>query len=275
MPTTAEYRRLSAILREMERRESQPLPEETESQEFASLRSKEAASLEKFFEKKISVPQLPPEVTADKVKRWESMGLKLHFLPEEDMKDKTHLKNWKKQPDYKTYVDATKLPADVMTLKGGWVLVDTRQKPEYANGDQMYQNDFLAPVLEALNKQGVIKQRKTDGTALDPKSRFGLSPEELEKPEVIAAFAKAYGVKPEQITIQREIEFNVLGNMYHPEWGEAPSNCSEWFGDPYDAGLRRLYGGRSDSGGLPYVNWFTRASRSDHLGFRVLVRFSR
>lgn len=194
------------------------------------------------------------------------MGMKLRYLPPEDMKKNEHLANWTKKPDYKTYVTESKLPMDIMVLKGGWVLVDTRQKPTYDDGNQMYQNDILAPVLEELRKNGVIQNYK------HPKSRFNLSPEELEKPEVIAAFAKAYGVKPHQITIQKEIEFNVIGNMHHPEWDK--TNCSERFGDRYDAGRRRLYGGNSVDGGLSYVNWSVRGNRFVSIGFRVLVRFS-
>jgi len=68
------------------------------------------------------------------------------------------------------------------------------------------------------------------------------------------------------------IEFNILGNIHHPEWGE--SNCSEWFSDQYKAGLRRLLGGDSDFGGLAYVYSDDPVNRHGGIGFRALGRFS-
>ncbi len=266
MPTTAEYRRLSAILREMERRKNLP-PKETEPKEFSELRKQEEQILFAFFEKKITVPPLPSDVTLDKMKTWERQGFKLHYLPQEDMKKNKHLQAWKKQPNYTQYLEASKLPADLMILKEGWALVDTRQKPTYDNGNQMYQHDILAPVLAELRKN-IIQNFK------HPSSRFNLSSDELENPEVLNAFAEAYGVKPNQITIQKSIEFNVLGNIHHPEWGKPPSNCSEWFSDLYDSGQYRLDSGNSDGGGLSYVSMSSRDSRHGGIGFRALVRFS-
>ena len=226
----------------------------------------EKKRLREFFGQEINVPPLPAEITPERLKDWQEKGLELHYLPPENMTQEREIAGWKK-PDYK-YINPSKLPPDATKLPGCWVLVDSRQKPEYQSGDQMYVNDFLGPVLQELRNKGLIEKFR------HPQSRFYISPRELEKPEVIAAIAKAYGLKPEQLSLQREIEFNVLGNLHHPEWGMPPSNCSEWFSDLYDAGRRRLFGGDSDYGGRAYVPWYAPDDRRDGIGCRFLGRFS-
>jgi hypothetical protein len=72
--------------------------------------------------------------------------------------------------------------------------------------------------------------------------------------------------------LPRAIEWNYLGNAFHPEWGD--TNTWEWFDDSYQNGTRRLRGGDSEYGGLSDVDWGVPARRRDGLGFRLLVRIS-
>jgi len=183
------------------------------------------------------------------------------------MAQETKLKNWIK-PDFQ-YITESDLPKDAMKLPGCWVLADAREKPEYTDGNQMYKDDedFLGPVLEGLRSEGLIGQFKHS------QSRFNISPKEMEIPEVIAAIAEACGLEPEQISVPRMIEFNILGNIHHPEWGKPPSNCGEWFSDKYAANQGRLFAGFSDFGGFAGVNWRNAVSRYDNAGFRFLGRF--
>jgi len=225
--------------------------------------NKEKEVLEKFFGKKIEVPPLPKEITPERLKKWQEKDLELHFLPAENMTQNREIKGWKK-PDYR-HINASKFPPDATELPGCWVLVDARQKPNWQSGNQMYDNDFLGLVLQELRNKGLIERYKHS------QSRFHIPPQNLEKPEVIEAIAKAYGLKPEQLSLQREIEFNVIGNIHHPEWGTTSS--SEWFGDRYDSVHGRLRGGSSDYGGLAYVDWYDLDYRRDIIGFRFLVRF--
>jgi len=236
------------------------------------LIEQESQKLEAFFGRKIEVPSLPDEITPERIAEWQEKKLELHYLPDIDMAQETKLKNWIK-PDFQ-YIEESDLPKDAMKLPGCWVLVDAREKPEYKNGDQMYKDDedFLGPVLEKLRssvgqKNGPIESFK------HPQSRFNISPEELEKPEVNAAIAQACGLEPEQVSTPRMIEFNILGNVHHPEWGKPPSNCSEWFSDKYKAGRRRLVGGVSDDGGLADVYWGGPGRRRGGVGFRAFGRF--
>ena len=229
----------------------------------------EGQKLEAFFGRKIEVPPLPEEITPERIEQWEKQKLELHYLPPIDMSKEHELTTWKKEPDF-GYLTKSDLPEGVMILFSGWVLVDAREKPQYDKGNQMYKDDedFLGSVLEELRDRGLIEESN------NPQSRFNILLQELEKPEVIAALAAACKLKPEQITIPRLIEFNILGNIYHPEWGEEPSNCSEWFADKYQAGQFRMRGGDSDSGGLECVRWFSPDIRSSQIGFRILARFS-
>ena len=154
-------------------------------------------------------------------------------------------------------------------LPGAWVLVDGRQKPDYAD-DAMYDHDPLAPVLEDLNRRGLISQSDYYGTKkLDPRSRFGLSPADFTKPEVMNAFAKALDLKPGQASLTETIVWNVLANIHHPEWGT--TNTPEWQKETRGSGLR-LVSGSSDGGGASSVYWYDRP-RED-VGFRPLGRFS-
>ena len=232
-----------------------------------SLYETERAKLSEFFEREIEVPPLPDEITQERMERWEALGLELHYLPPIDMSKEGDLKKWVK-PDFKN-IDPSQLPKDAMLLPGRWVLVDGRKKPKFDSGNQGYENDanFLGPVLERLREDGVIENFR------HPESRFDVSPEELEKPEVVVAFAQAMGLEPGQVSLPRTVEFNVLGNVHHPEWGEPPSDCGEWFADKYKAGQGRLKGGDSGGGGLADVGWHFPDARHGNVGFRLLGRF--
>jgi len=235
------------------------------SPELSAIIEHEQQKLHDFFGRDIAVPPLPEGITVEQIKAWEAQHLKLHYLPLIDM-SKEDIEGWIK-PDFQ-HLTESDLPKDAMLLPGSWLLVDERPKPAFESGNQQYDNDtdFLGPVLQELRDKDLIQAFKHPG------SRFNISPQELENPAVIEAIARAYNLKPEQITLPRMIEFNILGNIHHPEWGE--SNCSEWFSDQHKAGLGRLRGGRSGLGGLACVLSDDPDYRLDVIGFRALGRFS-
>ena len=236
------------------------------------LMKQEAATLKAFFGEPITVPPLPREITPERIKNWETMGFELHYLPPIDMTEDADFPGWEKKPDSWFYDQVAKgnLPKDATLLPGAWVLVDGRQKPDYAKGaQQMYDHDPLAPVLEDLNRRGLISQTLSDGTTkLDPRSRFGLSSEDFTKPEVMNAFAKALDLKPGQASLTEAIVWNVLANIHHPEWGT--TNTAEWQKETLRSG-GRLISGYSDHGGASYVSWLVRPH--GNVGFRPLGRF--
>ncbi len=242
-----------------------------------ALYGTERAKLSEFFGRMIEVPDLPEGITLEKMWEWERKRLELHYLPPVDMSEESP-EGWVR-PDFRN-IDPKQLPPGAMLLPGCWVLVDGRPKPKYEDGDQYYKDDedLLEPVLIKLRKRGLIEGFR------HVLSRFNVSPEELEKPEVATAFAEAMGLanpnrefpnpNPQAaVSLPRMIEFNVLGNLYHPEWGRPPSDCYEWFSDRHQGGRRRLRGGYSDGGGLAYVYWGHPVYRDGRTGFRTLGRF--
>src|SRR3990167_4885092 len=229
------------------------------------LMKQEAATLKAFFGESITVPPLPREITPERIKNWERMGFELHYLPPIDMTEDADFPGWEKKPERWFYeaIAAGRIAKDATMLPGAWVLIDGRQKPAYAEGaQQMYDHDPLAPVLADLNRRGLISRIDYYGTKLDPRSRFGLSPADFTKPEVMNAFAKALDLKPGQASLAEAIVWNVLANIHHPEWGT--TNTAEWQKETYSG--ERLISGRADFGGASYVSWG--AWPSEGVGFR-------
>src|SRR3989344_5023930 len=216
-----------------------------EAPELSKLREEEAATLKAFFGESITVQPLPHEITPERIKNWEAMGFELHYLPPMDMTEDADFPGWEKKPRrwfYEEIADG-RIAKDATMLPGAWLLVDGRQKPDYAKGAQMYDHD--------------------------PRSRFGLSPADFTKPEVMNAFAKALDLKPGQASLTETIVWNVLANIHHPEWGT--TDTSEWQKETRGSGGRLVSGG-SDLGGASDVLWHGRPS--EYVGFRPLGRFS-
>ncbi|HEU0050428.1 MAG TPA: hypothetical protein VFQ60_00025 [Patescibacteria group bacterium] len=260
---------------------------------FSEIILRERRALREFFGKEIAVPPLPKEATRKRILEWRRLGFELHYLPKismaeikRDPKGKIlevipiDFPGWKKKPgrpytpnclygmEFFDEVEVGNLDPSVLDLPGSWILIDAHDKPNYDQGDQMYENDPLAPVLEKFRKEGVLTDFRIKG------SRFCLSPQELENPRVLEVFVKTLNldmVSGFAIGIPRMIEFNILGNIYYPQWGKGTT--SEWFSDKDRDGFRRLRGGGSDFGGLSLVVWSDQNVLSVSYGFRLIVRF--
>ncbi len=244
--------------------------------EYAELMESESAALQKFFGRKIDVPPLPEPITPERLAEFREKGCEVHFLPRINMTEDQRFPGWKKKPGYWFYerIENGGIARSAVELPGEWFVIDGRQKPAYQNGDQTYANDFLAPILQELNRDGEIRQAKNDGTPLSPTTRFGLSPQELEKPNVKMALARSLGLDPNSVSVPSAIIWNVIGNIHHPEWGN--TDTWEWFSDEFNKGRSWLGGGSSDFGGLSHVGAVDDVGyRGDDSGFRLLGRFSR
>lgn len=161
------------------------------------------------------------------------------------------------------------IPSESARMVAGWSAMETITRPNYTNGSQLYENDALAKTLEDLRKEGQIKV--PDHVKHVPAiSRFGVSPEEIEGP-VVARFAKLAKIDPKTVSAARYIEFNYLGNLSHPEFGQA--NTGEWFKDKFGRD-DHLYGGDANDGGLAGVDYGWADSHRDGIGFRLQVDFS-
>ena len=237
--------------------------------EFTDLVGRESENLREFFVYDIDVPPVPEEITPEQYEKWKELGFELHYLPEEDLTKGRDLPGWKKKPKDWFYdkIQEGKVSEDATKLPGAWILADSREKPQYNDGDQTYEDDEkIGKVLKKLRANGVIEDfKKAD-------SRFNISWGELNKTEMKEALAEILNTDPQNLRLPRAVEWNYLGNAFYERWGE--TSTWEWFEDEYDKGLGRLYGGDSDYGGLSYVYWDAPVNPIDCLGFRPLVVFS-
>lgn len=215
----------------------------------------------------------PPQELFDVWTRANEQGITVfeaHFEAPMEFKQNSNYPGWKVKPEpwYWNQIKAGSVAKDAANLGGVWVLVDGSRKPTYGSGKQLYENDPFGPILARLRQEGKIAV--PDSYKHVPEtSRFAVTPDEREA-HFNLALADILGVDVSQIGILKEIEFNVLGNMHHPEWGQA--NTSEWLDDKFGDGYR-LIGGHSDNGGLArvYYRWSDR--RLDYWGFRPKVVF--
>lgn len=149
-------------------------------------------------------------------------------------------------------------------LERVFIGIDITQRPNYDNGRQFYQNDPFADLLEQLRRQGKIKCPKALKHIPDT-SRFGIMRDALTA-YVLPEIANMLG--EDQVRLPKAIEFNVIGNLFRPEWGD--TNTSEFMQDKF--GDRDcLVSGRSDHGGLALVDYRGSDVPSDRIAFRPVV----
>ncbi len=210
---------------------------------------------------------------------WRKLGMEPHFLPEVLMSVDVNYPGWKIKPESWFYKmsDQGKLfllqsdgslavsnPA--YQLGGITVLIDTRCKPAYNNGQQMYADDkLLGSIIEDLRKRQKIK----DYSARN--SRFNISGNECEV--IKPVLAGKLGLKAEQVRLEKEIETNVIPQLYTdmPRTKDGTTNTSEWREEFFEGRDGRLRGGHSDNGGLANVGYNGADYRWDNLGFCFLA----
>lgn len=165
-------------------------------------------------------------------------------------------------------IDEGRVSKSAANLSGKWALIESVQKPQYDYGRQMYYGgkDPLGEALKGWRKDGriAIPSWARDVPA---NSRFAVSADETDA-LVVPHVTNLLGVKANLVGPPREIEFNVAGNLNHPEWGQ--TNTWEWFADQFELGSR-LVGGDSALSGLAHVNALGSGRRHDDLGFRLQV----
>ena len=235
--------------------------------------AQEQEKLSRFFDREVAVPTPPQELSIAMLKAKEIGWAQAepHFLPKMELKQNSDVSEWTIRPEdwYWQKIREGKVAKDAATLEGIWVVVDGSQKPQYKDGKQMYENDPFAPVLTQLRRDGKIQV--PDWCRNIPKdSRFGVSHDELQS-YVNPGIANLLDVQPKQVRLPKAIEFNILGNLAHPEWGK--TNTWEWFSNNFGA-VRRLIGGRRDRGGLADVDDDWHGHRHDYIGFRLQVASS-
>lgn len=234
--------------------------------EFSELVTGEKDKLKEFFGYEIDVPPLPGEITLERYAEWKKMGFDLHYLPKEKMDAERSLPGWDKKPtNLFRYIQEGKVDPAAVELPGNWILIDERAKPNFDDGNQMYENDPLAGVISDLRARGVLHDFKIKG------SRFAISSADFKKDEFKKAVGNFLKVHPDNIRLPYVIEWNFLGNVHCPEWGD--TDTWECFEDTYEDGSR-LHGGGKSRGGLSDVNFLSSSDdRRPPGGFRLIISF--
>jgi len=198
-----------------------------------------------------------------KVEQWKKMGLEVHFLPRYDnFAPDFELPGWKVKPEAWYWNQAAKgnllrrrnkgdldLKVSGTALEGIVALIDTRKKPDYSDGKQMFakDRDYMGRVIERLRKQDKIAKYGYGPQT----SRFGISPDEWEN-EVKPALAEHLGLEPNQLRLETAIEANIIPQLYlhMPRKGDGDTNTWCWYEEYLKDASRRLFGGYSCNGGL-------------------------
>ena len=249
--------------------------------------ARELYQLKQFFGYDIYTPPLPPEITQAKIERWMELGFELRYLPPIDMTEDKEFPGWKHKPGrrYTTgnigsiefYDDLKKirdlpenrsnpnlLDLTPTQLPGTWVLTDIRDKPNYKDGKQKYENDeAIHRALLELYIKGVINEEAPECW------RNNIHPDVFKNKEfwdAIRTVLDLDDIPGAIIRLPRVIEANVLGQGL----GFHDTTTWEWCEEYYKSG-QRLTWGDADFGGASAVSQEVDSGDAD--GFRPFVVF--
>lgn len=215
-----------------------------------------------------------------KIKVWQNLGLEPHFLPKVSMMSGDDHPGWKVKPEEwfykkqlegKLFLDNSGSLEKVLTIEltGITVLVDTRLKPVYKNGTQMWEGDNLFGLLIA----DLRKEQKIAKYEYGPQSsRFGVSANEWQE-YVRPALAIRLGLEPKQLRLEYTIEGNVIPQLYPhmPRRDDGKTDTWGWYEEYFEGRGFRLGGGGSDDGGLALVRYGGAGYRWYYSSFRPLA----
>ena len=214
----------------------------------------------------ILVDPLPPEFTDENLAKWAGFGLRLVFLPDAEITEDMDIPGWIKLDKwFYDQIRNGKLGSDSAKLFSGWYLADITPGADYTDGTQVFPNDPLLPIIARLREQGKIGKYNNTPAG----SRFAITNYEWRS-IVCPAIAEKLGFRPEQVRMERAIEFNAIGNLYDPNRGKF--NMWEWFEDVF-GGSFWFRGGFRGDGGLSSVNYDWSGGRDDGIAGRPLVSF--
>lgn len=205
------------------------------------------------------------EYGKEQINSWWTLGLEPHFLPQIVMSNLVGFPGWKKKPNdwYYEQVKRGKVMRMVngrlkpdkkaYELSGIAVLIDTRLKPAFKDGKQMYKDDNLLGVIIRKLRQDAQIANYDNGPA---SSRFNISANEWER-HLKPVLAKKLGLKPIQVRLERAIEANIIPQLYlhMPRQDDNTTNTWVWYEEYFKSHVRRLRGGRSDCAGLTFVDF--------------------
>lgn len=228
----------------------------------------------------IEIPQIPQpgdwlfEVVAknEKEKLFDVNKLKPFFLPGRQLAEDVNFPGLKHPLAPWIYIRMRLgiVDKDVDWLPEGWILLDTTERPNYNNGQQMYPDTpRYKEMLATLREQGQIKVLDFYKD-VNKDSRFAISADEIDGSEAVVSKAVADILKldPDKITTPPYSTFVYIGNLDHPELGQV--NTAEWLRNECGYGIR-LCGGHSGFDGLSNISVARSDNRGGHFGFRLQV----
>ena len=214
----------------------------------------------------VLVDPIPLEFTPENLARWAKFGLRPVFLPDVEITEDMDIPGWTKPGRwFYDQIGNGKIRADSAKLFQGWYLTDFSIGTDCTNGTQVFQDDPFSLVIASLREHEKIG--KFDNTPYG--SRFAITNDEWRN-VVCPSIAEELGFRPEQVRLERAIEFNAIGNLYDPNRGKF--NILEWFEDIF-GDSSRLSGGDCGDGGLSDVYCCGSNSRSADIAGRPLVSF--
>jgi hypothetical protein len=209
------------------------------------------------------------EIGPEQIASWQKLMLEPVYWPTISLGPADNYVGWKKKPEewyfriaregkirWRDKIGELDRSEEPCRIQAGVYLVDTRLKPLYDNGRQMWTRDgkFLGKLIRKLRREKKIFA--PDGTS--PATRFYLSANEAEQYLIpLLACQKIYkGVK--QWRSERVSEFNFISQCFSwmPRSRDGETNTLIWFDDCFKDSGWRLDGGYSDHGGLADVVYF-------------------
>ncbi len=211
----------------------------------------------------------------EKIKFWQELGLEPHFLPKVPMMPENNYPGWKIKPKNWFYnkvsegdifhqINGEKRKVETVELEGISVLIDTRLKPNFDKGNQMWEKDNLCgPVIEELRKAKEIADYNPQS------SRFYVSADEWES-QIKPVLAEKLGFEAFQLRLEKTIEANVIYQLYRymPRKDDGKTSTWVWYEEYFKNHNFRLSSGFFVRSSLIDVNyrwsghrWYSRSCR--------------
>lgn len=190
-----------------------------------------------------------------KIREWQALGMEPIYLCEEDEKlpGRINLCDWfyeeaKEGKILRQKCGELVVDKEPWKIESGAYLIDTRLKPQYDGGKQMYKNDnLLGPIIERVRKEEKIAEYEYGSQD----SRFGVSADEWEE-QIKPVLAEFLGL---EVRLERTIEMNIIPQLYPkmPRARDGETNTYVWLEEFFKDRYNRIYGGSSRWGGSSNV----------------------
>jgi hypothetical protein len=202
---------------------------------------------------------------SEKVEWWSKLGLEVHAFPTLALTSDLPLPGWMVKPGswywqvlaenrLRRLNSVGDLTMVSMALIGGVVLINTRCKPRYQDGKQMFASDrsFMGQIIERLRKSGKLARYEYGPQT----SRFGISSVEWQD-HLRPAVAEFLGLEPQMMRLETAPEANIIPQIYPhmPRKKDGETNTWMWYEEYFESSSFRLSGGHSGGGGLADVDY--------------------